>query len=32
VKRFAESLGGRVSVDSTHGIGTRFTIELPVAA
>jgi signal transduction histidine kinase len=32
VKRFAESLGGRVSVDSTLGVGTRFTIEIPAAA
>jgi signal transduction histidine kinase len=29
VKRFSESLGGRVAVDSTPGIGTRFTVDLP---
>jgi signal transduction histidine kinase len=31
VKRFSESLGGRVAVDSTVGVGTRFTVDLPVA-
>ena len=31
VKRFSESLGGRVAVDSTPGVGTRFTIDLPQA-
>jgi signal transduction histidine kinase len=29
VKRFCESLGGQVSVASTPGTGTRFTIDLP---
>ncbi len=31
VKRYSESLGGRVAVDSTPGEGTCFTIELPLA-
>jgi two-component system sensor histidine kinase BaeS len=31
VKRFCESLGGTVSVTSTVGSGTRFTIDLPSA-
>lgn len=31
VKRYSESLGGRVAVDSTPGEGTCFTIELPFA-
>jgi signal transduction histidine kinase len=31
VKRFCESLGGSVSVTSTVGSGTRFTIDLPSA-
>lgn len=30
VKRFSESLGGRVRVQSTPGEGTRFTIDLPL--
>lgn len=30
VKRFCESLGGRVSVASTVGSGTQFTIDLPM--
>jgi signal transduction histidine kinase len=29
VKRFCESLGGEVSVASTPGTGTRFTVDLP---
>lgn len=29
VKRFCESLGGEVSVASTVGMGTRFTVDLP---
>jgi signal transduction histidine kinase len=32
VRRFCESLGGRISVASTPGTGTRFTIDLPVRA
>jgi signal transduction histidine kinase len=32
VKRFCESLGGQVSVDSTVGTGTRFTVDLPTHA
>jgi chemotaxis protein histidine kinase CheA len=30
VKRFSESLGGRVRVQSAPGEGTRFTIDLPL--
>jgi len=30
VKRFSESLGGRVAVASAPGRGTRFTIDLPL--
>ena len=30
VKRFSESLGGRIRVQSTPGEGTRFTIDLPL--
>jgi signal transduction histidine kinase len=30
VKRFCETLGGEVSVASTVGAGTRFTVDLPV--
>jgi signal transduction histidine kinase len=30
VKRFSESLRGRVAVDSTPGQGTRFTVDLPL--
>jgi signal transduction histidine kinase len=29
VKRFCETLGGEVSVASTLGSGTRFTVDLP---
>ncbi len=29
VKRFTESLGGKITVDTTPGLGTRFTIDLP---
>jgi signal transduction histidine kinase len=32
VKRFCESLGGEVSVASTLGSGTRFTVDLPTHA
>ncbi len=32
VKRFSETLGGRVSVDSTPGRGTRFTVDLPLGS
>jgi signal transduction histidine kinase len=32
VKRFCESLGGEVSVASTLGSGTRFTVDLPIQA
>lgn len=32
VKRFCESLGGEVTVASTLGTGTRFTIDLPTHA
>lgn len=31
VKRFAESLGGRVAVRSTAGEGSSFTVDLPLA-
>lgn len=30
VKRFSESLGGRVTIDSRPGMGTRFTVDLPL--
>lgn len=30
VKRFSESLGGRVAVDTAPGTGTRFTVDLPL--
>ena len=32
VKRYAESLGGRVDVRSTPGQGTCFTVDLPLPA
>ncbi len=32
VKRFCESMGGRITVASTVGTGTRFTIDLPTHA
>ena len=31
VKRFSESLHGRVAVDSVPGKGTRFTVDLPLS-
>jgi signal transduction histidine kinase len=32
VKRFSESLGGHVGVESALGRGTRFTVDLPLAS
>lgn len=32
VKRLTESIGGQVAVDSTEGIGSRFTVSVPVEA
>jgi signal transduction histidine kinase len=30
VQRFAEQLGGRVRLDSTPGVGSRFAVTLPL--
>ena len=32
VKRFSESLGGRVAVDTAPGTGTRFTVDFPLSS
>jgi len=32
VKRFSESLGGRVAVETAPGMGTRFTIDFPLGS